>query len=947
MDAASLNRRARERLLSHCPTEVDLRAFLLDYLPQQLPHIPDQGSLQEKISRLIERVGAEALLAALAQAAGEAPEAAATLADAQHVGRPTGVFVGRREELDWLRARLADPAVELRPVAVCALQGMAGVGKSYLCDQFFEENRAAFPGGYCLLSLSPGRGTTTESLIVELAAQLRIEVPIAMQAQVVVARLRQPRTLLHIENVDDEALAEAVVGLARKLAGCAVLVSARQRDVGLSPRLRWQRLELPPLPEAEAFELLSREFRPARTPKETDQYRTIVEQLGALPLAVHLAAGRLTQGLRLDSLLADLQSLVLDRRSADPGEHGWQILRASILASLRALEQAVRADADPELPIDHVAPALSGLAAGPSAGVSESLAYALLGLRESAGEKLLVRARGFSLVERVDSPDGVRWRMHPLVAATVSRTTTPLAAGGLAGMRAWFLARLPVLSGEEAAQQGQNWEAIRRDEPALLHWLAQVPAAEAGSVARIGSWHAFACGPYGAWAQLCQRGLAASPEDEDRSWLLLTLCESLQHLGQLTEALATAEQLSQLERSRGNESRLALSLGMVADIYQARGQLDEALRIRREEELPVYGKLGDIRLRAVTMGQIADIYEARGQLDEALRIYQENIPIREKLGDVRGRAVTMGKIADILAARGQLDEALRIRREEELPVYGKLGDLRSRAVTQRKIADILEQRGQLEEALRLIRDEALPAVQRIGAIADIAVFQGRIADIYQARGQLDEALRIRREEALPVFEKLGDIRSRAVTMGQIADIYQARGQLDEALRIRREEELPVYEKLGDIRERAVTMGQIADIYQARGQLDEALRIHREEELPVYGKLGDIRERALTMGKIADILAAQGKLDEAIAIYEREVFPAYRQLGDQQLMAIDATNLTRHYLRRGAPGDRERARALLLSVQPQAVAMQLPVAKDIAELLAELDAAVSSPAEAKE
>ncbi len=82
------------------------------------------------------------------------------------------------------------------------------------------------------------------------------------------------------------------------------------------------------------------------------------------------------------------------------------------------------------------------------------------------------------------------------------------------------------------------------------------------------------------------------------------------------------------------------------------------------------------------MGKIADILQARGELDEALRIRrEEQLPVYERLGDVRSKAVTMGKIADILQARGELDEALRIRREEQLPVYERLGDVRSKAVT--------------------------------------------------------------------------------------------------------------------------------------------------------------------------------------------------------------------------------------------------------------------------
>jgi hypothetical protein len=56
-------------------------------------------------------------------------------------------------------------------------------------------------------------------------------------------------------------------------------------------------------------------------------------------------------------------------------------------------------------------------------------------------------------------------------------------------------------------------------------------------------------------------------------------------------------------------------MGKVADILQARGELDEALRIRQEEELPVYERLGDVREKAVTMGKVADILQARGELE--------------------------------------------------------------------------------------------------------------------------------------------------------------------------------------------------------------------------------------------------------------------------------------------------------------------------------------------
>ena len=123
-----------------------------------------------------------------------------------------------------------------------------------------------------------------------------------------------------------------------------------------------------------------------------------------------------------------------------------------------------------------------------------------------------------------------------------------------------------------------------------------------------------------------------------------------------------------------------------------------------------------MRSRALTLGQIADILQDRGELDEALRIRQEDeLPVYERLGDVRSRAVTLGKIADILQARGELDEALRIRQEEQLPVYERLQLARDLLVCRAKIGINCLARGAAgdrEKALVLLR-LALQEAQRL------------------------------------------------------------------------------------------------------------------------------------------------------------------------------------------------------------------------------------------
>ena len=56
----------------------------------------------------------------------------------------------------------------------------------------------------------------------------------------------------------------------------------------------------------------------------------------------------------------------------------------------------------------------------------------------------------------------------------------------------------------------------------------------------------------------------------------------------------------------------AVTMGKIADIFQARGQLDEALRIRREEALPVYERLGDVRELLVGRTNLAILLMQRG-----------------------------------------------------------------------------------------------------------------------------------------------------------------------------------------------------------------------------------------------------------------------------------------------------------------------------------------------
>ncbi len=788
-------------------------------------------------------------------------------------------FVGRTNELEQLVDALLPAAGPPLPVAVVALQGMPGVGKSYLVDRFAHLHRGRFPGGYHVLPLEPNDAPSLDILgsrLATLVGQRTWGAPGAWDQ--LIARLQAPATLIHIENVDSDGPIAAVVDLADRLAGCALVVSGRSRRFGRS--LPFHSIEVQPLDEPTALDQLAAELGPALDAAAVAARRRLALALGYLPLALHLAAGYIADGHSVEGFLELLSAkgLALEPANLDDPLYRLDRARAVLSTTFELSIDLLQRRLGPDGTVAMVGFAVLGHA--PGTGVRGSLGAAMAGLDENKFEVMMVEATRLSLASGTAD---VGWSIHPLLAELLRGRV--LDRTWMARMSAWFIERLPPRPPGEEDTQGRCWLEIHCEVAALELWLQQVPNAEMVTVERVGSLFATVSGPFRMWMNFCMRLLDHADGPSERSGALWTLTQVAHRAGDISRAADAAGKKLSLDRERGDERGAALAVSALADILEARGELDEALRILREQQLPAYLRLGDICEWAATYGKVAGILEARGELDEALRICRDvQLPVYERLGDVRSRAVTLAKVADILEARGELDEAMRICQEELLPTFERLGDVRSRAITLGKVADILVVRGELDEAFRLYREE------------------------------------------LPVYERLGDVQMRAVMLGKVADILATQGKLDEALRLRREEQLPVYERLGDVRSRAMALGKVADILQAQGALDEALCIRREQ-LPVYERLGDIRSRALALGRVADILAAQGQLDEALRIYQEEL-PVLERLGDTRSLIVGRSNQAVALLYRDENGDREEAARLLRLALAAATVMQIPEVANI-------------------
>ena len=127
--------------------------------------------------------------------------------------------------------------------------------------------------------------------------------------------------------------------------------------------------------------------------------------------------------------------------------------------------------------------------------------------------------------------------------------------------------------------------------------------------------------------------------------------------GEPAQAEQALQQAHQLFTTAGAEDEAATVMGIIADIAYQRGELDEALRIRREITRPAFERLGDTRSAAVTSGQIADIAYRRGELDAAAELQHKRLEVNKQLGDLNGIAAATWDLAQIDLTREDYESA--------------------------------------------------------------------------------------------------------------------------------------------------------------------------------------------------------------------------------------------------------------------------------------------------
>ncbi|MEA3341680.1 MAG: tetratricopeptide repeat protein, partial [Chloroflexota bacterium] len=351
---------------------------------------------------------------------------------------PNPLFVGRAPDLQTL-AQTLKRGKTAAVGQIAAATGLGGIGKTQLASEFAHRYGQYFAGGVFWLSFGDPRAIPAEIAACGGAGKLDLRpnfaaLPLPDQIRLVLSAWSSPLPrLLIFDNCEDQDL---LAQWRPPSGGARVLVTSRRREWSATLGVRTLPLDVLPRPESIA---LLHAHRPDLSDQEAGAGSSTIlddlaEELGDLPLALHLAGSFLAAYRRVvtpAAYLAQLRDAALLQHASlrgrgaehSPTGHELHVGRTFALSYERL---------DPGDETDAVALALLARAAcfAPGEPIPRRLLFAALNLDEQDTESALgiedglARLAALGLLE-AEAEGGLL--LHRLLAAFV-RQTAPTAA---------------------------------------------------------------------------------------------------------------------------------------------------------------------------------------------------------------------------------------------------------------------------------------------------------------------------------------------------------------------------------------------------------------------------------------------------------------------------------------------------------------------------------------
>ncbi|MFL6055732.1 MAG: ATP-binding protein [Actinoallomurus sp.] len=512
---------------------------------------------------------------------------------------------------------------EARAIAISAIAGMAGVGKTTLAVHVAHGVESVFPDGRLYVDLR-GYDAPLDPADV-LARFLRAfgvdgqKIPDTVDERAAMYRslLAARRVLVVLDNAAGEA---QVRPLLPGTPSCAVLLTSRRRLAGLEGV---HQMDLDVFGAGPAVELLGRIAGADRVAAEHAAALEIATLCGGLPLAVRICGARLRT--RPHWRLTDLTRRLRDERSRlDELAIGDLAVRAGLSLSYAGL------DADAQRLFR-----LLGLLDAPD--FASWTADALLGVAPGEAERHLDELLDARLLD-VRSTDGTggRYRFHDLVRVYARELAERQDEA------ADRLAALTRASGGWLALAEQAHRRLFGGDYAVLHGSAPRWPVPEESCADPVAWY-----ENERLALLATIGQAARLELDELCWdLACSLWSMFETLALHDEWRITAETALAVTRRAGNRRGEGFVLTGLAHLAVARQRYAQAEELLGSA-IQIFEDVREEHGRALCLTMAAYVHHMCGRYDQVLPRYQEALAGLRRQGDHGAEVICLRCISQI------------------------------------------------------------------------------------------------------------------------------------------------------------------------------------------------------------------------------------------------------------------------------------------------------------
>jgi tetratricopeptide (TPR) repeat protein/transcriptional regulator with XRE-family HTH domain len=791
----------------------------------------------------------------------------------------TSAFTGRDDELRRITAMVADAAVAGGVVAVSAIDGMPGVGKTALAVHAAHVLAGQFPDRQLFVDLhgyTPGHDpVTAEDALAGLLAATGVDpghLPGDLAGRTALWRdkMAGQKALLVLDNA---ASSGQVAPLLPGGGSCLVLVTSR-RHLGDLPGAVTPVL-LDALPPEEAADMFTR-----LVPRTAGQrVGEVVALAGYLPLAISLLA-RVFAGhpsWTLADLVAETRGEVLTMAAEQDS------VAAAFEVSYRHLDPAAQQlfwllGVHPGTTIDsYAAAALAGMNLAGAAGLLDRLHRE--GLVTEAGHRwygmhdLLRRYARDLAAEDPAQSDRARGRLldyyqraAAVAGAQQARATRP---GGAPSSPARF--EVPEL-GDSA--RALAWARANRANLITCLDLSESFGQHA-HVVTLTAGLATVLRRDGPWAEAITRHSAAvraARHIGDRlceANALTDLGDARQLAGDHAAAAAALIEALGIYRDLGEALGEANALCDLGIVWRINGDFPGAAQVV-EQALDIYRNVGDRLGEANALRHLAAAKRLTGDYPGAAQILEQALGFYRDLGDRIGEANALNDLGHMRQLTGDypgaamaMAEALAIYRDLAEPL-GEANALLYLGMVRQVTGDYRGAAEVFEEALVIYRDLG----ERLG-VANVLLYLGTGRQATSDYPGAATAL----AEALAHYRDIGSRLGEANALSNLGAVRRSTGDFPGAALVL-EEALGIYRDLGDRPGEAEALNEQGTLHRVRGDLAAADECH-QRALDLARLIGSSRDEAIALagqGRCAltggHAIQAELLLRQAHEIFER-------------------------------------------------------------------------------